>query len=454
MKKKILSCFLAAISIIFLLPASVSADNAVIVTRLSGKGRTQTAVAISKEGFDKTENVVLASGDNYADALAGAPLAYALDAPILLVQKHQLNADTLAEIERLGATNIYILGGTAAIGDTVVYDLESKGCTVERIKGKNRFDTAVAIAEYLVYLCGYPDEVFFAYSHNYPDALAISGIAAAKGCPVLYIAKDGKLSDSTEGFIRSCGASMGTILGGTGVISSDAESNLKSAGLPTANRISGKNRYITCLKINEAYADILTGDSICLATGTNFPDALAGGVFAALNRSPMILVDKKNVSDEQRDFFNSRTVREVFIFGGTGAVPDNVANEFLGIPSTSQTTTKPVTASTTAPSPSSTATTKTTTTTKKTTTTTKATTTKKTTTTTKATSSVNSGDKYYIYANTIVYRASSSAKKFHRTSDCSSMKSPISLTYSQAISKGLSPCKNCCANCIYSDKSK
>ncbi len=298
------------------------------VIRLSGKGRCQTAVKISNEAFTKADNVVLASGDNYADALAGVPLAYKMNAPILLVQKHKLHADTLAEIQRLGAKNVYILGGTAAISDDVKTELESKGYKVERIKGKNRFATSLEIAKKLQELCGKPDEIFFAYSHNYPDALAVSGVAAAKGCPVVYVAKSGILDKDIAAFVKASGAKKGTIIGGTAAIGEAAEGDIAKYGVKNVTRLSGKNRYATCVKINEAYADILTGKSICVATGTNFPDALAGGVFAAKTKSPLVLVGT-SLANEHKSYLSSKDANKVYVFGGTGAVSDKVVNAIV-----------------------------------------------------------------------------------------------------------------------------
>ena len=210
-----------------------------------------------------------------------------------------------------------------AICDNVLTTLQNHGYETERIAGESRFDTAVEIAKRLQSISGAPREVFFAYSHNYPDALAISGIAAINGCPVLYISADGKLSDSTAQFVSSCGVKKATILGGVAVISANAEENIKKVGPTDVSRIAGTSRYDTCLKINKAYADILTGNSVCIATGLNYPDALAGSVFAAKNKAPMVLVGKELTAD-QENYIDNLIIDSAYIFGGTGAVSDDV----------------------------------------------------------------------------------------------------------------------------------
>ena len=115
------------------------------VIRLAGSNRTKTAVEISKAGFEKADTVVLASGNDFPDALAGGPLAYALRAPILLV-RGRLDDATREEIARLEAKKVVILGGELAVSKAVEEELAEK-YEVERVAGQNRYKTAVAIAE-------------------------------------------------------------------------------------------------------------------------------------------------------------------------------------------------------------------------------------------------------------------------------------------------------------------
>ena len=98
-----------------------------LASRLSGDNRYATAAAISQESYDKSDTVVLAYGMNYADALAGVPLAGNLDAPILLSNKDSISDETLNEIKRLGAKNVVILGEESVISENIVNTLENKG---------------------------------------------------------------------------------------------------------------------------------------------------------------------------------------------------------------------------------------------------------------------------------------------------------------------------------------
>jgi len=297
--------------------------------RLAGTSRTATAAAISQGTFPNgAENVILASGDNYPDALAGGPLAYTLNAPILLVCGSNPDEATLNEIERLEAKNVYILGGKGAISDDVVAQLEAKGLTVTRIAGTSRFATAVEVAKELDELRGTtPTEAFFVYAMNYPDALAVGSVAAIKDAPILYIGATGVLDDDTKAYLDSCKDTLEKIyiIGGPGVISEDAETNLGAYG--EVKRVYGTSRFDTCIEVNREFADVLDGNALCLAYAMNYPDALAGSVFAAKYHAPLLLVGKEDLLDSQVAYVKEKAPQRVYVFGGTGVVPDSVLEQ-------------------------------------------------------------------------------------------------------------------------------
>lgn len=89
------------------------------VNRLAGSNRYATAAAISRQTHPSgSATVYLATGTGFADALTGVTIARDTDAPLLLVGD-TLGGDTIAEILRLGATNVVVLGGPGAVSTTV-----------------------------------------------------------------------------------------------------------------------------------------------------------------------------------------------------------------------------------------------------------------------------------------------------------------------------------------------
>ena len=116
---------------------------------LAGAGRVQTAVAVSQENFPDPHTAtvaVLATEGNFADALAGTPLAVAATGSVLLTATDQLNTDTADELTRLlpGGATVYLLGGQAALSDTIEQAVTDLGFTPQRLAGASRYDTAAS----------------------------------------------------------------------------------------------------------------------------------------------------------------------------------------------------------------------------------------------------------------------------------------------------------------------
>src|SRR5699024_4948222 len=132
-------------------------------------------------------------GDDFSDALAGVPLAHAVNSPILLIPTDPIERiDNLVaeEIERLGAEDAYLLGGEAAVSEEQQNNLEDNGLDIVRIAGDARFETAVEIAEVLEEITGESSEVVIANGLDFPDALAVGSYAAQAGSPILLTLAD------------------------------------------------------------------------------------------------------------------------------------------------------------------------------------------------------------------------------------------------------------------------
>ena len=305
------------------------------IQRLAGAGRYASAANISKAGFpDGSGTVILAYGLNYADALAGVPLAKAMNAPILLTTLKTLPAETLAEIERLNAKKVIILGGTSAVSADVEKALTDKKLEVERIADTTRFETAAKIADKMQQQNENkaPTDVFFVYYNGFADALSVSAAAAVKGAPIVYLTTNGALNADTAAYLadlkKAGSVKNAYVIGGTSVISDDMATKAANAlGLAKATRVAGANRFETCVAVNEKFADVLGGDMLCVATGMDFPDALAGGVYAAKKKAPLFLINGKvktpSLNDKQKAFLKVKGADSITAFGGTSVVPDD-----------------------------------------------------------------------------------------------------------------------------------
>ena len=275
--------------------------------RIAGTSRYSTAVAISQEGWETAETVVLATGVDFPDALAGGPLAYKENAPILLTKPTSLTAETELEIKRLKAKKVIILGSKGAISLEVEAKLKKMGVAVERIGGKNRFDTAALIAKRLP-----STQAVIAYGFNFPDVLSISPYAAKNGVPILLTKTD---KVPAETLSAMSGKTNTIIVGSTGAVN---DSVMKQ--FPKPVRYGGKTRYDTGKAI---ITNLPMGtEKAYIATGRNFPDALAGSVLAARNNAPILLVNLHDIPSATNDLISNYD--SFSIFGSEGAVGEEV----------------------------------------------------------------------------------------------------------------------------------
>lgn len=291
--------------------------------RLGGEDRIDTAVIISQNGWTKADNVILASGVGFADALAGVPLAYALNAPILLTNGVKLESSAVEQIRALGAKNIYILGGMNAVSGSIEGSLTIAGYRVTRIWGDDRYSTAIEIAKTLARITGGSDTVFFTSGANYPDALSISTVAALTGSPILYAPTSGVLDSKTAQYIKANGAYSAVVIGGEAAISTEVAQSIESSGY-TVERISGGDRYATSTAVCEKYNGLFSGSAVSFATGKNFPDALAGAALAAKVGAPVILTDNVSAKTSTKKYLSAKDISAVYIFGGNAVVSNKV----------------------------------------------------------------------------------------------------------------------------------
>ena len=309
---------------------TVTVTSDVSVQRIYGTSRIATASAIAKTGWSGgAKNVILTNGYSFADALAGVPLSKALDAPILLTANNEsgLESDVTAQITALGAENIYILGGKLAVNEQIESQLRKAGLTITRLSGTSRFDTAVAIAEKLEELTGPADEVFFTNAYSFADALSIGSAAALGNDPILYALPSGELYGSTGSFLSERNISSAVVIGGPLSIEDNILTEIKKTGVQNVSRLYGTSRFDTCLAIIDKYSDRFSSGTISLATGYAFPDALAGGAFAAKQGIPLMLAGN-SISSSTKEWLSKADISRIYAFGGTLAISDAVLYQY------------------------------------------------------------------------------------------------------------------------------
>jgi len=297
------------------------------VIRLLGDDRYGTAVRASLEAFpDGATSVVIASGQDWPDALGGSALAGVVDGPLLLTREGTLSAEVRDEIVWLGAERVYILGGSGAVSALVEAELRGLlgSANVRRLGGADRYETARLIAAEVIWLQGpaYDGTALVASGSTFADTLAASPLAAAHGWPILLANPRG------GGVGLPASASNVVVLGGIGAVSEQAWADLEAAlGEGHVTRVGGVDRYETAAVI-AAYGSGhgAVWECVGIATGADFPDGLAAGAALGARGGLLLLTPTEALHDATRSALesNAESVKSAYIIGGDGAVSAGV----------------------------------------------------------------------------------------------------------------------------------
>lgn len=319
-KKKIIAKVMAttmlATTLATTLPISASALEpraaAVSSNILAGDDRYETAVKVSENGWSSATNAVIINGDKgLVDALTATPYASLKDAPILITQKDKLTATTKARLTKLSVKNVSIVGGEAVVSKGVENELKAMGIAVTRIKGDDRYLTAVAVASEMNNISSVHKVAVVNGATGLPDAVSIAAAAADNKMPIL-------LSDPKNGvktanlFMNAKDIYTSYVVGQT-----DSVSDSVMNGLPgTKIRLGGDDRHDTNTKvIREFYKqkeldNIYVAKSGYIKNNEELVDALAVGVLAAKNDDPVVIVGK-SLANSQNTLLREKSFTKI-----------------------------------------------------------------------------------------------------------------------------------------------
>lgn len=292
--------------------------------RLAGATRYETMSLIVSEGFNqKGQTIIVATGSDFPDALAATTLAGTENAPIVLTDSKTLAEDAKDQIKRLEPTKIYLIGGEGAISPAVATEIASiAGIEPQRIFGANRYETALEVYK----ACGSAasSTCILATGETFADALSIAPFAYVKHAPIFLVNPTTGIDAATLEAIQDGSFTRAIIVGGKNAIPEDTEAQLSDLGV-FSERLAGENRYETSEKVATfAQLEGLTLANVGIATGTNFPDALAGCALCGSNNSVLLLAaDTTAGRSAINNVITSDTAKGIeqgYIFGGENAV--------------------------------------------------------------------------------------------------------------------------------------
>ncbi len=229
--------------------------NGLTTYRIQGNDRYETAANISTTSVENSTRAFLASGKVFADALSISSYAAANGIPLLLTDTQKVPTATLNALQKLGVTEITLIGGESAISASVAKQLQTAGYTVSRLSDQDRYKTNVAILKNLTFNM---DKMIVATGGSFPDALAGSVLAARNNNPILLVPKDENalLNTPTTVYLGTNRANVNSFffLGGFDVIST-AVQNIVQIG-STRSKIS--LQFWTGYGVKSEYERLLT----------------------------------------------------------------------------------------------------------------------------------------------------------------------------------------------------
>ncbi|WP_284253000.1 cell wall-binding repeat-containing protein [Pseudolysinimonas kribbensis] len=294
-------------------------------TRVSGADRFVNADLIAKSAYPTgASTVYLTNGLNYPDALGAGPSAMRDNAPILLTTPTSLPSDVAQTLVSLDPTKVVVLGGVNSVSPAVLSRVASllPSAQIVRRDGVDRFAASRSVVT-SSWPSGAPT-VFITNGLNFPDALSAGPAAHTVDAPLLLVdGPSSALPEETLQMFQNLGTTKVVITGGPASVSTGIEAQLvRILGASNVVRLGGADRYAASVNINAAY--FTSASAAFIATGENFPDALAGGAWAGSVDEPMYTVHHDCIPAGTSQAIAQLGVSAVHLLGGTSTLTAGV----------------------------------------------------------------------------------------------------------------------------------
>ena len=293
--------------------------------RIDGKDRIETAINISKKYYDRAKTVIVVRHDLFPDSMTASVLAKLKDAPILLNPTAKLDPRVGAEIKRLGAEEVIIVGGRNSVSEKVreelkAYDVDKN---VERISGVDRYGTSEMVARRVAGIAGKKKTAVVASGQVFPDALSVGTFASREAYPILLVKKDSVPAQITKA-IKDLDINKTYIAGGINTISKATEAKLPGV----LERMAGQTRYETSVAI--AKSKFKDSKEAFVASGEEFADALVISPISGKYNRPTLLVSRKASNNAPvKAYVKDSRLTSITAIGGQKYIPYSVLEDLV-----------------------------------------------------------------------------------------------------------------------------
>ena len=293
---------------------------------IGGGDRIETAIKISRRFYDKAKTVIVVRHDLFPDSMTASVLAKLKDAPILLNPTDKLDPRVGAEIKRLGAEEVIIVGGPDSVSERVREELKvyDKDKNVERVAGVDRYGTSEMVARRVTGITGKKYTGVVASGQVFPDALSVGTFASREAYPILLVKKD-TVPYQIERAIKDLDISKTYIAGGTSTIFKSTEAKLPRV----LERMAGKDRYETSVAI--AKSKFEDSKEAFIASGEEFADALVISPISGKYNKPTLLASRnKNTNAVVKKYIEDVGLTSITGIGGEKYLPYSILLDLVG----------------------------------------------------------------------------------------------------------------------------
>ena len=288
--------------------------------RIYGKLRYDTAIKVAEKHKDASgmfENVIVAYGRNFPDALSGGYLAKVKNAPILLVEPSVENRIVDYICRNISSRGkVYILGETGVVSSAFENKIKARGVIPHRLGGNDRYETNIKILKEAGVKA---EDILVCTGDDYADSLS----ASAVGKPIPLVGNT--LTSNQKKYIKGLSTKQFYLIGGTGAVTPAIDKGLKDLGF-TPKRIEGKTRYETSAAVARKF--FAKAKTVVLAYAHDFPDGLSGGPLAMMKNAPIVLADSKTTA-AAKAYVKSAGAVESITLGGPTLISNKAVKEIM-----------------------------------------------------------------------------------------------------------------------------
>ncbi len=296
-KKKIGSLIMASIISVATVAQTFSVSTFAYSSyeRIAGVNRYETSKLVSNR--NQSDTVVVASGENFADALSSVNLSNKYGASTILTNG---NTDIINTLKARNVKKIFLVGGVNSIPQNLENKLKESFNDVERIAGVNRYETS----RKTIKRTGYT-KLGVASGKTFPDALSASALLKQEDYGLLLV-------DGDHSYTVPEGTTVEYTFGGSRTI-------VQNGG----ERINGTSRFETAVKISNMVKD---PKSMAVVSGDNYADALSATNLVISEGAIVMPVQKYPYYDVIR---KARQVDKVYFIGGENSVSNETASRII-----------------------------------------------------------------------------------------------------------------------------